>query len=317
MDKSARWLSLAEWSMEHLDTAPRHVAAGNGWAWELSTPGGLLQLLPGSRRASWDGITVWLGHAPFWSNGDCLVHELDLEKNLLPLANGRPNGRHPIRTIVIDPGHGGTNTGTRSIDPVLLEKDLTLDWALRLKPLLVEKGWRVILTRTNDVELSLRERVAMADRHGADLFLSLHFNSAHPQTDQAGLETFCLTPTGLPSTLTRDYSDDLLLRFPNNDHDHDNLLFAARLHRALLEATGKTDRGIRRARFMGVLRGQNRPAVLIEAGYLSNPDEARRIATAEHRQALAEAVAQGLADLAPSPMRSNRSHPLPQARLVP
>jgi N-acetylmuramoyl-L-alanine amidase len=317
MDTSARWLSLAEWSKEQVGTVPRHVAAENGWAWELSTPGGLLQLRPGSRRASWDGVTLWLGHAPFWSDGDCLVHELDLEKNLLPLANGRPNGRHPIRTIVIDPGHGGTNTGTRSMEPLLLEKDLTLDWALRLKPLLVEKGWRVILTRTNDVDLSLGERVAVADRHKADLFLSLHFNSAHPQSDQAGLETFCLTPTGLPSTLIREYSDDPLLRFPNNDHDHDNLLFAFRLHRALLKATGKTDRGIRRARFMGVLRGQNRPAVLIEAGYLSNPDEAGRIATAEYRQVLAEAVAQGLADLAPTPRRSLLSNPPPIAHLVP
>ncbi len=83
--------------------------------------------------------------------------------------------------------------------------------------------------------------------------------------------------------------------FPNNAYDSQNLRYAFRLHRAVLEATGATDRGIRRARFMGVLRGQSRPAVLLEAGYLSNPQEARLIATAEYRQRLAEAVARALA----------------------
>jgi N-acetylmuramoyl-L-alanine amidase len=225
---------------------------------------------------------------------------LDVDKNLMPLADGRLTAAHFRRIIVIDPGHGGMNTGTRSIDPPLLEKDLTLDWAFRLEPLLRQQGWQVILTRTNDMDLSLSERVRIADDHGADLFLSLHFNSAHPQTEHAGLETYCMTPTGLPSTLTRNYDDDVSRVFPNNSHDHENLQLAFRLHRELLLATKSVDRGIRRARFMGVLRGQDRPAVLIEAGYLSNPEEAGRIATAAYRQQLAEAVTKALLDLFPN-----------------
>jgi N-acetylmuramoyl-L-alanine amidase len=196
--------------------------------------------------------------------------------------------------VVIDPGHGGENTGTHSVLPHLVEKQLTLDWALRLEPLLRQQGWQVILTRTTDVDVSLAERVSVAERVGADLFVSLHFNSAYPQSDLKGPETYCLTPVGMPSTLTRNYEDDVSREFPNNRHDDQNVLCAFRLHRALVEASGGLDRGLRRARFMGVLRGQNRPAVLLEAGYLSNPDEAARIGSPDYRQRLAEAVARAL-----------------------
>jgi N-acetylmuramoyl-L-alanine amidase len=123
--------------------------------------------------------------------------------------------------------------------------------------------------------------------------LSLHFNSAS-RGDQSGVETYCLTPAGLPSTLTRDYEDDSAAVFPNNAFDHQNLQYALRLHRALVETTGGMDRGVRRARFMGVLRPQNQPALLLEGGYLSNPREARLIGQPEYRQKLAEALAKAL-----------------------
>jgi N-acetylmuramoyl-L-alanine amidase len=158
-------------------------------------------------------------------------------------------------------------------------------------PLLETNGWRVFLTRTNDTDVSLSNRVAFAESHHADLFISLHFNSAAPDTKQAGLETYCLTPTGMPSTLTRGFADPWSENLPNNNFDAQNLQLAVRLHGALLRATGIEDRGIRRARFIGVLRGQKRGAILIEAGYLSNPAEAKLIESADYRQKLAEAFA--------------------------
>jgi N-acetylmuramoyl-L-alanine amidase len=252
-------------------------------------------LTPTTRLASFEGMTFWLGFAPVLTEGDCLVHELDLKKNLLPLLGEAPPRLTRPGKVVIDPGHGGENHGTRSVLPGLLEKDMTLDWALRLEPLLRNQGWEVMLTRREDRDLSLADRVQLAEDWDADLFLSLHFNSAFPQTEQAGLETFCMTPVGMPSTLTRNYEDDVNRVFLNNAHDEQNLRYAVRLHRALLQAGGMPDRSVRRARFMGVLRGQRRPAVLLEAGYLSNPEEARRVATPEYRQLLAEAVASGLA----------------------
>jgi N-acetylmuramoyl-L-alanine amidase len=108
------------------------------------------------------------------------------------------------------------------------------------------------------------------------------------------VETYCLTPTGMASSVTRGYNDDVRQVFPNNAFDTENLQYAVRFQRALLEVNGTTDRGVRRARYQAVLRGHSRPAVLIEGGYLSNPREARKIADPAYRQKLAEAVAKGL-----------------------
>jgi hypothetical protein len=100
-----------------------------------------------------------------------------------------------------------------------------------------------------------------------------------------------MTPAGMPSSVTRDFEDDSALVFPNNAFDTQNFQYAIRLHRALVSASGTRDRTVQRARFIGVVRHQNRPAVLIEGGYLSNPQEARRIADPRYRQQLSEAVA--------------------------
>jgi N-acetylmuramoyl-L-alanine amidase len=108
------------------------------------------------------------------------------------------------------------------------------------------------------------------------------------------MEIYCLTPTGMPSTLTRNYDDFWTDHYPNNYFDAANLELAARLQAALLHATGEEDRGIRRARFMSVLQGQKCPAVLIEGGFLSNPAEARKIENPQFRQQLAEGVANAL-----------------------
>ncbi len=287
------WVSLESWSETNHLSAPQRLLSATNLTYELRTAGGVIAVSAGSLLARLNGLNYWLGYAPRWTNGELLVHALDAQKNLLPLArlSVLPNETNPV--VVIDPGHGGENTGARSVRDDRFEKDLALDWALRLQPLLEGRGWKVFLTRTNDIDLFLPERVARAAELNATLFLSLHFNSA-ARPDQSGLETYCLTPAGLPSTLTREYEDDTALVFPNNVFDSQNLQYALRLHRALVETTGGVDRGVRRARFMGVLRTQNRPAVLLEGGYLSNPREAQLIGQTEYRQKLAEAVAKAL-----------------------
>ena len=288
------WIPLDAWAREHQWTPPQRGAGRTNPLCQLGSPNGMLALNVGSRQATFDGVNYWLGFAPAAANGRVFVHGLDAFNNLRPLGESPVPPTAHRRMIVIDPGHGGDNTGTHSVVNHASEKEYTLDWALRLESLLATNGWQVVLTRTNDVDVGLTNRVAIAERANADLFISLHFNSGSPRQDLAGLETFCLTPVGLPSTLTRDFEDETERAFPNNAFDDQNLQLAFGLHRALLAATGMADRGIRRARFMGVLRGQNRPAVLLEAGYLSNPNEARLIATAAFRQKLAEAVAHTL-----------------------
>lgn len=290
----ATWMSLTRWAAERGFAAPRCLAVAPVTTYSLTTSRGVFVVQIGSGSAFWDGLEVRLGFTPQLIDGQVWLHSLDLQKNLGPLVTGGEGISRRSGVIVLDPGHGGTSPGARSSHNGAWEKDYTLDWALRLRQLLAAQGWQVLLTRTNDTDVALADRVAFADQSRADLFLSLHFNSSGGGNHQAGLETYCLTPTGMGSHVTRHYEDDATLVFPNNAFDEPNLLLAVRLHRAMLRATGQTDRGVRRARFLTVLRGQQRPAVLLEGGYLSNPAEARRIADWNFRQQLAAAVADAL-----------------------
>ena len=293
------WVPLARWCKANGLSAPCPLSATPTPGYALSTANGVFVLRAGSLVAHWDGLEVRMAFAPQIMDGQPYVHALDLRKTIQPLVWGTAMSfLRTNLTIVIDPGHGGEDSGARSVLGYRYEKEFTLDWARRLGLLLAGKGWRVLLTRTNDLDMSLPNRIAFAEAHKAGVFLSLHFNSSAPNDQQAGLETYCLTPAGMPSTVTRGYGDDLGLAFPNNAFDTQNLQLALRVHRALLQVNGRHDRGVRRARFLGVLRGQHCPAVLVEGGYLSNPQEARRIADPAYRQKLAEAVAQALVEKA-------------------
>jgi N-acetylmuramoyl-L-alanine amidase len=288
------WTSLNSWASEHDVDTPHRIPDLPVAEYAVHSKNGTMVLEIGSREATWNGVIINLGFAPQFIDGEVALHELDLEKNLEPLLCEPPLAFPTNGVIVIDPGHGGSNSGTHSVLDGRLEKEFTLDLALRLKPLLEAEGWKVFLTRTEDTDVSLPERVERAQVNRADLFISLHFNSGAPDTTQAGLETYCMTPTGEPSTITRNFADPWDENLPNNAFDPENLQLAVRIHSALQHGTGMQDRGVRRARFIGVLRGQSRPAILIEAGYLSNPDEATRIETPAYRQKLAEVLAAAL-----------------------
>jgi N-acetylmuramoyl-L-alanine amidase len=284
------WIPLAHWS-ERVGLSLRPRSATNS----VITLGGLnttLSLRVGSRAATCNQTEFWLGFAPQILNGIAQIHSLDARKTLEPLLKGYSQQLTSRKSIAIDAGHGGRDPGTRSALNQL-EKAYTLDWARRLQTLLLLRGWTVTMTRTNDTEVSLADRVLQAEQSQADLFLSLHFNSGPPTVHLAGIETYCLTPVGVPSNLLRAEEDNLSM-WPNNTFDAQNVQLGWQLHRTLIQHTRALDRGIRRARFMTVLRGQNRPAVLIEGGYLSNVAEAKKIATPAYRQLLAEAIANAL-----------------------
>jgi N-acetylmuramoyl-L-alanine amidase len=292
-DLSDGWVPLERWSELNGFGAPQRTATDDFPSYEFASGRGTMWVKVGSQLAYWNGLEYRLGFAPELIAGHPYVHALDVRKNFAPLM------AEPIRfkagtVLVIDPGHGGTDVGASSIFDGHYEKEYTLDCARRLEAVLAGHGWTVWLTRTNDVNVPLASRVAFAEEHKADLFLSLHFNSASPDRQQAGLETYCLTPAGMPSSLTRGYRDDLTLVYPNNRFDAENLQYAVELHRAAVKVNGNADRGVRRARFLGVLQGQNRPAILVEGGYLSNPQEARQIADPAYRERFVEALAQAL-----------------------
>ena len=292
------WIPLRRWSEEHRAGPVQRLTSGTVPTFAVKMANGLLIVRAYDQVAYWNSMEFHLGFAPQIINGQPVIHSLDFAKNIEPLLHPVTLPERTNRIIVIDPGHGGSNLGTKSVLDGSYEKEFALDWAKRLAAILETNGWKVLLTRTTDVDISLTNRVTFADANKANLFVSLHFNAAPSPTDhdEAGIETFCVTPTGMPSTLKRDFEDDASLVFPNNRFDSENLQYAIQVQRSLLKISGARDHGVRRARFMTVLRGQNCPAILVEGGYLSNPREARRIAESAYRQKLAEAVASAIVE---------------------
>jgi len=289
------WLSLSDWCAQNHFPAPLVTANATQTNVEIRAENGTFVFEPPRRNARWNGTLVGVGFPLQFTNKQAWIHSIDINKVLQPLlltSNAPDRKRGGI--VVIDAGHGGTNFGTLSVDRKWHEKELTLDWAKRVQRLLEGSQWKAVLTREGDMDLGLTQRVMFAEMKKADLFISLHFNSVSNAKEQAGLETYCLTPLGMASHLLRGYADEVGTAFPNNHFDTENLLLAVDVHRAILKKTGAKDRGIKRARFMTVLRDQRRPSVLIEGGFLSNPDEAKKIESSEYRQKLAEAVVEAL-----------------------
>ncbi len=289
------WVSLQRWSQSSGFATLLRLASTPVPSFALRSTAGVFVFGAGTETARWDGLELRLSFAPQMIGGEPFVHSLDLQKGILPLLDGtRAPMLYSGAVVVLDPGHGGEDAGTRSVLGPYYEKDFALDWALRVQALLCGRGYRVWLTRSNDVNTPLSNRVSLSAEHQASLFISLHFNAAGSKDSEMGLETYCLTPRGAPSTLTRGYLDDINGSYPNNGFDTENLRLAVQIHRELLQVNGQHDRGVRRVRFPAVLRGQQCPAVLVEGGYLSNPREARLIAEPGYRQKLAEAVARAL-----------------------
>ena len=246
-----------------------------------------------------DGTRVFLGETTVFNQDSLFVSRIDVIKSVAPLLRPAEFAAQlpaPPRLIVLDAGHGGADPGTRNLVMHLDEKNLTLDVVLRLKKLLEGRGYRVILTRSDDSKLAaaqrpdLEQRDEVANRTKADLFLSVHFNSA-PAT-VTGTETYVMTPQFQISTgEAKDATVDKA--FPGNRQDPANIVLGYHLQRCLLAGLNSADRGCKRGRRL-VLCFPECPAALVEAAYLSNNTEASRLATPEHRQRIAQALAAGI-----------------------
>jgi N-acetylmuramoyl-L-alanine amidase len=215
-----------------------------------------------------------------------------------------------IGKIVIDPGHGGHDTGT--IGPNgLEEKNLVLDVSRRLGTLLQTRlGAEVIYTRQDDTFIPLETRTAIANQEGADLFVSVHANSSH-DPDARGVETYYLNFTSSPDALevaARENAvseesihelQDLVKKIALKEKIDESHEFASdvqsSLHSGLAAKNpGVRDRGVKKAPFI-VLIGANMPSILAEISFVSNPGDERRLATPEYRQKIAESLYRGIA----------------------
>ncbi len=235
-----------------------------------------------------EGVQHWLSFPVIASRGQLWVAQLDVLKTLDPvLRPGQFRKRNPVRLVVIDPGHGGADRGTRGRNG-RSEKWLTLDLARRVARRLTDAGLSVELTRASDRTLELADRTDFAQRQQADLFVSIHFNSAIRSVN--GVETYSLTPVGAAST-AGGLEDGRA--YTGNHQDEANLWLAHCVQQSLLRLTGAADRGVRRARFQ-VLRDAPCPAILVEAGFLSNAAEERKVLTAGYRDLLAKAIVEGI-----------------------
>ena len=218
-----------------------------------------------------------------------------------------------IGKIVIDPGHGGHDTGTIGPDG-LEEKDLVVDVGRRLGKLLETRmGAEVVYTRKDDTFIPLETRTAIANRERADLFVSIHANSSHDPSAR-GIETYYLNFTSSPDALevaARENAvseksiyelGDLVKKIALKEKIEESHEFATNVQQALhsglaMKGSGIRDRGVKKAPFI-VLIGANMPSILAEISFVSNPTDERKLQTPEYRQRIAESLYRGIAKYA-------------------
>jgi N-acetylmuramoyl-L-alanine amidase len=217
-----------------------------------------------------------------------------------------------IKTIVIDAGHGGLETGAKGKFGAL-EKDITLGLALKLKALIERNmAFRVVLTRDKDVDVSLENRAALANNNKADLFISIHCNGSYRKKAH-GSETFFLSlnatdeearrlayfensTSALEGQIETDNQDEIkmiLWDMAQTAYIKESSQLAEIIQKELNLLLGTTDRGIKQAPFK-VLTGVASPAVLVEVAFISNPEEEQKLLDQEFQNNVVQAIYRGL-----------------------
>jgi len=214
-----------------------------------------------------------------------------------------------LRTVVIDPGHGGEETGARGPSGTL-EKDVALAVARKLRAELVNaRGLSVFLTRDRDAPVELDERAAIANNYKADLFVSIHANASRARgargsevyflsyqaSDDESRRTAQLEGAAEPLAQAANGSDLglILWDMAQAEHLQESSALASRVQEELAVVTGSEGRGVKQAPFR-VLVGAAMPAVLVEIAFISNPDEEKQLASDAYQSRIATALARGI-----------------------
>jgi N-acetylmuramoyl-L-alanine amidase len=236
-----------------------------------------------------------------------------LSPTAFPQVAGEP-GAQRMKKVVIDPGHGGIETGAKGKFGNL-EKDVTLSIALKLKALIERNmAFQVVLTRDRDMDVSVETRSAVANNQKADVFISIHTNGSRLKAAE-GSETFFLS-TGETtdeeirrlaylennSSRLEDHMDKtseqdvkmILWDMAQTAYIRQSSRLAEMIQTELNSLLGTRNRGIKQAPFK-ILTGVACPAVLIEAAFISNPEEEKKLASERFQTSVAEAIYRGLA----------------------
>jgi N-acetylmuramoyl-L-alanine amidase len=262
------------------------------WGWNAAV--GILAVALGGSVAAVETSVASVGVAP---------EEIAAEAAPTPAPGPR---RGHGKLVVLDPGHGGSNAGAASVVAGVSEKLLTMRLARAVKERLEARGIEVQLTREVDEYMSLRQRVAFANRAAADLFLSIHFNATEAHS-QRGFETWILTPRALDIDSRALRADEGAAR----DADRETALLlddiergmsqpaaadlAASIQSQLAARFGRDrDRGVRQSA-MDVLLGATMPAALVEVGFIDHPIEGHELLDPAVQSVIADALADGIA----------------------
>jgi len=190
----------------------------------------------------------------------------------IPLASLSSSSIVP--TIVIDAGHGGTDLGTRSKKPFCEEKRLCLQTSRLVKKYLEQLGYHVVMTRVSDAFIPLARRVQVAAQSGGSVFISIHYNSAPIQSAQ-GVEIF----------------------FFNGKEEKSRTVASKRLAESILPSilrrTNASSRGVKSGNYY-VLRENTIPAIIVEGGFISNPEECSLLKTFTYQDLVARGIADGI-----------------------
>ena len=213
------------------------------------------------------------------ASGDLLVSRLDVLNVIEPVL--RPTyiaNRSALRTVVIDPGHGGHDVGT--VSPFAREADVTLLVAKKLGAELTKRGYEVSYTQDQNQYLSPQARVDKANAAPAAILLSLHLNSG--RSDMKGIQTYTIAPA--------DKGDKIL---PGHPYVPASTALAMAVQSSLVQQTEAEDGGCRRSRF-SPLNSVTCPAVTVEMGFATHPEEGARLSSDEYQMKLADALADGV-----------------------
>lgn len=234
-------------------------------------------------------VLPWLGLALLSVSFVCFVLFAPPPRPLAQPRPSTPKGKEPL-VIVLDPGHGGQDSG--AMCGTVLEKDLTLDVALRAETLLRSAGFTTVLTRASDRYLSLAERAAVANREKHSLFVSIHFNDGE-RAAASGVETYFAARQSTPGLRLFSW-----LSFFRSSGEPEPIVaqsenLARFLQDALIQQTHAVNRGIKSEQFY-VIANVRHPAALIEGGFMTNPADVTKLTTAAYRQQIASAISDGI-----------------------
>jgi N-acetylmuramoyl-L-alanine amidase len=234
----------------------------------------------GQNLIAWFGLVLMIGSFVWWQ----------WNSQPVPVTSTRPpTVPSPFGLVVLDPGHGGQDSG--AMCGGVLEKELTLDVAQRVDRLLQAQGIATLLTRTGDTYVSLADRAALANRVQDCIFVSIHFNEGNKNIS-AGVETYYAehqVPATPPIASWLPFLQPASLTPPNLESQS----LAGFIQEALVARTEEANRGTKTEQFF-VIANVRHPAVLVEGGFLTNKEDVAKLTNWDYREQMAAAITEGI-----------------------